>query len=529
MYKLPPIETLSTAQKAGQLFMPAAFINDTEEEIQKLERLIRNHHIGSLCFFHSRASAATNFEGKKKIIRNEKSIERLKKLIIRYQMASEIPLLMAIDAEWGLAMRVENSPQYPYFITLGALQDQDEHIFEVGNNIGLDCKEVGIHWNLAPVIDINTNPKNPVIGYRAFGDQKEEIVTKATAFLDGMKNAGVLNSLKHFPGHGDTDIDSHLGLPVIDKSEKELFKNELYPFQELIKQDVDSVMVAHLSIPQLDDSENPSTTSKKVITGLLRKKLQYDGVIISDALNMHAVSKRYPGRGTLEAAAFEAGIDVLCFSENPIEGIKKVMQTQKKKRIEESVKRIWKLKRKAFETYSRKDKKRKNTCAELNGKIAKNCITELNLNISTFNRAKKDGFLNISYGNPKKNKFSIGLEKEFGQVHYILNPKSKDNLFNLAKHYKSIVLALFPPSNKPKNQFGFKPEILAILQELLTKNEVILYLFGSPYVLNILPDVTRPGIVLVYQDFPEFQEVALQHFLGNISAKGQFPIQLKNY
>lgn len=520
-------ETISLQQKVGQLFMLAVFINDSEEEIQKTEKLIHDHHIGALCFFHSRASAATNFEGKKEVVYNERSLDRLKELITRYQKASKVPLLVAMDAEWGLAMRIENTPQYPYAITLGALQDGNDLIYEVGRNIGLDCKEAGVHWNLAPVVDINNNPENPVIGYRSFGDQKEEVRTKAAAFLSGMKDAGILNSLKHFPGHGDTNIDSHLGLPVIDKSEEKLFQNELFPFKELIKKEVDSVMVAHLSLPQLDDSGNPSTTSKAVITGLLREKMGFEGVIISDALNMHAVSKMYPEKGALEAAAFEGGMDMLCFSENPVEGINKILNASSPTRIETSIDRVWKLKEKIFEPSSSGENERNFSCSEINKKIAQNCITKLHPRKNNQASSKHDTFLNLSVGNPKENSFSTGLEKEYGQVHHDISLESINHVLALAEDSQDVVLALFPPSSKPKSQFGFKPEMVRVIQNLLSQNQVTLYLFGNPYVIDIFEDTGNSNIVLVYQDFPEFQEVALQHFLGHMSANGRLPVQLK--
>ena len=183
MFKIAPYNIATTQlalkEKVGQLFMPAAFINDTEEEIQGLEKLIGKYHIGGLCFFHSRASAATNFEGKKKIVYNEQSLTTLKNLIRRYQNAAKYPLLISIDAEWGLAMRIENTPQYPYAITLGAIQNNEDLIFKVGQQIALDCRKAGIHWNLAPVVDINNNPNNPVIGYRSFGEDKLNVAQKA--------------------------------------------------------------------------------------------------------------------------------------------------------------------------------------------------------------------------------------------------------------------------------------------------------------------------------------------------------------
>ncbi|WP_368662370.1 glycoside hydrolase family 3 protein [Zobellia laminariae] len=274
-------ETLNLAEKVGQLFMPAAFINDTEDEIQQLEKLIKEYHIGSLCFFHSRASAATNFEGKKKIVSNEKSFETLQNLIIRYQKAAKYPLLIAIDAEWGLAMRIEKTPQYPYAITLGSIPDDSENlIYEVGKNIAKDCKAAGIHWNLAPCVDINNNPNNPVIGYRSFGEDKIKVTQKALAYINGTSSEGVLTSIKHFPGHGDTATDSHLGLPLINKTKEELVNNELYPFQKLILEGTDSVMAGHLSVPALaNGKDTPSSISKDIIRGVLRKEMGYDGVL----------------------------------------------------------------------------------------------------------------------------------------------------------------------------------------------------------------------------------------------------------
>ena len=290
---------LTIRDKVGQLFMPAAFVNDTEPEIQVLETLISEQQVGGLCFFHSRASAATNFEGKKAVAHNENSFETLIGLIQRYQKAATYPLLMAIDAEWGLAMRIENTPQYPYAITLGALADNREDlIYEVGKKIASDCKEAGIHWNLAPCVDINDNPHNPVIGYRSFGADKRKVTEKALAFIKGTQSEGVLTSIKHFPGHGDTATDSHLALPLIDKPKRELFENELYPFQKAIDEGVDSVMVGHLSVPALADGNTISSSiCKRIIKGVLRHEMGFQGVVISDALNMHAVSKNYPVRG----------------------------------------------------------------------------------------------------------------------------------------------------------------------------------------------------------------------------------------
>ncbi len=519
-------EKLSLNQKTGQLFMPAVFINDTEEEVQQIENLIKDYAIGAICFFHSRASAATNFEGKKKVVHNEHSYDRLKQLISRYQKAAQFPLLVAIDAEWGLAMRIENTNQYPYAITLGAIQENTELIFEVGKQIALDCKEAGIQWNLAPAVDINNNPENPVIGYRSFGDDKNKVFSKGEAYIKGMKSAGVLNSIKHFPGHGDTATDSHLGLPVIDKSKESLNDNELYPFSKLIKQGVDAVMVGHLAVPALDDSENPATTSSKIITDVLRIELGFDGVIISDALNMHAVSKKYPQKGTLESEAFKAGMDVMCFSEHAVEGIDHIVQTASEERIEASFKRIWNLKEQAFGTTPKVQ--RTYSPSELNKLLAQHSITELYGDSRIVEQIKKSNFLNLSIENQKKNSFSPLLEEKYGTKHHQLELDSIGRVRNLVADFDTIVLALLPPFVKPKNNFGFQSELLHFINEIISEKNVLVYLFGNPYVLDILKLEPSSNTVAVYQDFPEFQEEAYHHFIGQLQAKGKFPVKLKN-
>ncbi|WP_223826583.1 glycoside hydrolase family 3 protein [Flagellimonas sp. S3867] len=520
-------EKLTLKQKVGQLFMPAVFINDSEEEVQQIEDLIRTHAIGAICFFHSRASAATNFEGKKKVVHNEHSYDRLKQLISRYQNAAQFPLLVAIDAEWGLAMRIENTYQYPYAITLGAIQENSELIFEVGRQIALDCKKAGIHWNLAPVVDINDNPENPVIGYRSFGDDKNKVLSKSEAYLKGMKSVGVLNAIKHFPGHGDTATDSHLGLPVITKSKEDLLDNELYPFAELIKQGVDAVMVGHLAVPALDDSENPATTSSKIITNVLRKDLGFEGVIISDALNMHAVSKKFPEKGTLESTAFKAGMDVMCFSENVEEGIQQIIDSACKERIDASFKRVWKLKEHA---YTDADQQQSTSpLSALNKTLAQQSITELYRDSLAVEQIKKSNFLNLSVDNQKENNFSVSVEKQYGQRHHPLELNSINKIRKLTAEYENIVLALFPPLVKPKNQFGFQSEILDFINELSAQKNVLTYLFGNPYVLDILELNPPSNVVVAFQDFPEFQTEAIHHFNGQIEAKGKLPVKLKNY
>jgi len=518
MTKITPkneaLKKISLTEKVGQLFMPAAFINDTEEEIQQLEKLISEHHVGGLCFFHSRASAATNFEGKKKVIVNENSFDTLKNLIKRYQKSATYPLLISIDAEWGLAMRIENTPQYPYAITLGANTKNKDLVFEVGQNIAKDCKAAGIHWNLSPVIDVNINPDNPVIGYRSFGSDKCTIVSLAKAYIKGTQYEGVLTSIKHFPGHGDTETDSHLDLPVIEKTKEELLETELYTFQKIIDEGVDSVMVGHLSVPALTTSpELPSSINKDIISGVLRNEMGFDGVVISDALNMHAVSKNYPVKGELEWLAFNAGNDVLCFAEHIKEGIQFILKNASEAQVNKSFERIWKLKEKAIiedDTIKRLTDPR-----FLNRKIAERSLT-------------------LHHGTPKQieafraTDFCTLTLKRFGTDQ--TDKEIIDDLAEMRKEVKNeteILLLLSTPQIKPTNNFGFLQEEIDFVNEIITIKNVVLYHFGNPYALKLFLTHKTRATVIAYQNFKEFQDVATAHFLGTLKAKGKLPVLLK--
>lgn len=519
---------LSQQEKIGQLFMPAAFINDSEEEIHLVEQLIREQHIGGLCFFHSRASAATNFEGKKKIVYNEDSFTTLKKLIERYQSAAKYPLLISIDAEWGLAMRIENTPQYPYAITLGAVQNNDDFIFQVGKQIAKDCRAAGIHWNLAPVVDINNNPNNPVIGYRSFGEDKNNVTKKALAFVKGTESEGIITCLKHFPGHGDTEVDSHIGLPLITKSKEELVANELFPFQELINKGVDSIMAGHLSIPSLADGNAiPSSLSKKMLKDLLRNEMKFEGVVISDALNMHAVSKNYPIKGELEWLAFDAGNDVLCFAENIKEGIETILKNATTKQLEESFERVWKLKQKAITRDLKKDIQLSRP-QELNQKIAEQSLSFFIGDEKSIKEFSKQKFIGLEIT-------KSGQPHFFKQLNEVLNfdfvssyNQSISEIKNKIKGEENVLIALYPPKVKPANYFDISKEEIDFINELFETKNVVLYLFGNPYVLNHMHTKKAKAVLIAYQDFEVFQENATFHFLGKSKVHGKVPVSINS-
>ncbi len=517
----------NTLEKIGQLFMPAVFINETEEEIAKMEQLIREHHIGGICFFHSKASAATNFEGKEEEVQyNEDSIYTLMNLVQRYQNAARYPLLVAIDAEWGLAMRIENTPQFPYHITLGAIDGQDELIYQVGRHIALDCKKAGIHWNFAPVVDINLNPANPVIGYRSFGEDKTQVCKKALAFMKGMQSEGLLTAAKHFPGHGDTATDSHLGLPVIDKTRQSLEANEFYPFKCLVDAGVDAVMVGHLAVPSLTGGKIvPATVSGTIVNKVLRQGLGFDGVVVSDALNMHSVSRMFPAKGQLEWEVFNAGVDLLCFAEHIPEGIGQILEKASGKQINAAFERVWNLKEQVFANVPSQPESKEDD-QQLIRRLAEASITLVKGSAHIFELFRKAGFSVIEVGHPAGQPFpeslkGNGLEGEIMQIH----PESQMQGGPVVSG-KNIVVALYPSSVKPMNNFGISEQVCRFIHILMTQNTVILYLFGNPFALNVLKHAKAGALVLAYQDFRPFQETATRHFLGEIQAAGKLPVSL---
>ena len=519
-------KTLTDAEKIGQFFMPAAYINDTEEDILAIEKLIKEQNIGALCFFHSRVSTAANFGSKKQAVVNTKSLERLKELITRYQKAAKYPLLIAIDAEWGLAMRVENTPQYPYAITLGAMNNKEELIYEVGKNVADDLKKAGIHWNLGPVVDVNNNPNNPVIGFRSFGEQPDLVAKNAIAYNKGIQSQGVLTSAKHFPGHGDTATDSHLGLPVINKSKEELLTTELYPFKELIDSNVDAVMIGHLSVPALaNGNREPATISSDIIQKVLREELGFDKVVISDALNMKSVSKMFPTKGALEWVAFDAGNDFLCFAENTIEGIETIAKNAKKEQIESSFKRVWQLKENAYSSVENIEKLAYDY-DELNSKIASESLTLYKGNEKALENFRNNSYSILEYNKTVPNIVFKPQVKDKKIAHYSFHNTSIAELKNKLKDEENVLISMFPPQVRTRNKFGISEEELSMINEVAAAKNVTLYLFGNPFVLNHLDVESIENIILVYQDFDVFQKNAEQHFIGNVKAKGKLPVSL---
>src|SRR5688572_11392872 len=302
------MKSLSPEQKIAQLMIIRAHSNLGPDHVAQVSQLISKYNVGALCFFQGgpvRQATLTNY----------------------YQSIAKTPLMVTIDGEWGLGMRLDSVTKYPYQLTLGALEDQNL-VYRMGLAVGEQCKRIGVHVNYAPVVDINNNPNNPVIGYRSFGEDKQKVSDYGVAYMKGMQDAGIMACAKHFPGHGDVDVDSHFDLPVINKSRTQLDSMELAPFRAIFDAGVGSVMIAHLYIPAIDNTANTATSiSKNSVTGLLRNDMGYNGLTFTDALEMKGVAKYFPG-GTIAVEALIAGNDMLCLPENvnqSIEAIKKAI------------------------------------------------------------------------------------------------------------------------------------------------------------------------------------------------------------
>jgi beta-N-acetylhexosaminidase len=275
--------SLSDDEKIAQLMVIRAHSNLGADHVAKVTNDIQKYNVGALCFFQGgpvRQANLTNF----------------------YQGIAKTPLMVTIDGEWGLGMRLDSVTKFPFQLTLGSLSDENL-VYRLGLAVGDQCKRIGVHVNYAPVVDINNNPNNPVIGYRSFGEDKEKVSRFGVAYMKGMQDAGIMACAKHFPGHGDVDVDSHLDLPVINKTMKQLDSMELVPFRAIFDAGVGSVMIAHLFIPSIDNTANRATSiSKNSVTELLRNKMGYEGLTFTDALEMKGVAKYFPG-GTIAVLA----------------------------------------------------------------------------------------------------------------------------------------------------------------------------------------------------------------------------------
>ena len=504
-------------EKVGQLFMIRAFSNQDKKHVEAIKKLVRENHIGGLIF-------STGGPVRQAKLNNE------------FQAMSKTPLLIGMDAEWGLGMRLDSTYAFPWNMTLGAIKD-NSLVEKTGKHIGEHCKRLGVHFNFAPVADINTNPKNPIIGNRSFGEDRENVTEKSLAFMKGMQDAGVLANAKHFPGHGDTDSDSHKTLPTINFSRSRIDSLELYPYKKLINSGLSSVMVAHLNVPSLENRSGfPSSLSEKIVTNILKDSLQFNGLIFTDALEMKGVSN-YNDSADVDLAAFMAGNDVLLISEDPSKGIAKIVEAYYNKKISEerlahSVKKILMAKYKVgLNDY--KPIETANIFNDLNRleddllyeELMENAITVVsNKNeILPLRNLDTKSIAYVSMGDDDGSIFYNELKK-YTKVHHV-KAERLDELLKKLQSYNTVVVGLHRSNDHPWKPFEFTAKELVWLYEIARTNTVVLDIFVRPYALLDIKTFTNfEGVVVSYQNSKISQEKSAQLIFGAIPAKGMSPV-----
>lgn len=522
--------TLSPDERISQLFMVAAYsdpvagkVPKPENHFTEIDTLIKNYKIGGLIFFQGgpqKQAELTNY----------------------YQSVSKTPLLIAIDGEWGLAMRLDSTVKYPRQMMLGAISD-DSLIYKMGADIAQQCKRIGIHINFAPVVDINNNPKNPVIGSRSFGENKENVVRKGIAYMRGLQDNSVLATVKHFPGHGDTDKDSHKELPSVKYSRERLDKVELYPFRELFREGAGSVMVAHLYVPVLDSTPNlASTLSRPVVTDLLKSELGYRGLVFTDALNMKGVSSYYKP-GEVDLKALLAGNDVLLFAEDIPEAIKKIKEAVdsnliSQEEIDSRCRKILSVKQ-----WAGLDKYRpislENIFSDLNTPLYE--LTRRKLIESSITLLKNENDLiplkrldtlkiaSVCIGESGKNAFQETLERYTAVTHFTIgrDPAMEEivAMINSLDSFNLVIVGIHKTNENPNKNFGIAQDAMSLAASIKNHKKVILAIFGNPYSLSKFKGVENmDAIVISYEDMDLIQDYSAQLIFGGIGAKGKLPV-----
>ena len=519
-------KTMSLDEKIGQLFIIRAHSDLGDDHIKYVESQIKKYHVGGMCFFQGTPAKQAA-------------------LISSYQKQSTIPLIISMDAEWGLGMRFkEKGLSFPRQLMLGANPNIAD-VEEMGYAIGKQLKAVGVNFSFSPVADINNNAMNPVIGDRSFGEKRETVTSHSIAYMKGLQAAGVLPCGKHFPGHGDTGVDSHFDLPVIPYTVERLHEVELYPFQQLINAGLPSIMVAHLHVPAIDNTPNMSTTlSEKAINGLLRKEMGFNGLVITDALEMKGVTDHFDA-GEIAVMAINAGNDLLLMPTDIAAAFTALRDHFKKgkldtKILDEKVKKILTVKyelgldsltlptpenaaKMAFDPYA----------IGVKHKLIEGSITVAQNKRALIPLVNLDDvrYATVSIGSTKVTPFQSRLASYIEATNYSF-PKSLDGvdqtqIINELKKYQRVIIGVHNVSNKPAEMYGLTKEILGFIQNINRQQEdIIVVVFGSPYSLKYFENIDH--LIMAYEDTPETEDITAQGIAGVFGFKGKLPITASN-
>lgn len=518
------LERMTLEEKIGQMMIIRAYSKGDVAEKKYIAGIIEKYHIGGICFFQGDVTTQvqnTNY----------------------FQQISRVSLFIAIDAEWGVAMRHQTEAlSFPKNLVLGAVQNE-KLIYQLGKEIGKQCKALGVNFNFSPVADINVNPKNPVINERSFGGSRENVTSKAFLMFKGLEDVGVLSCAKHFPGHGDTQEDSHHVLPVLNHDMKRLEDVELFPFRRLAAQNIGSIMVGHLQLPHLDNRSNrPASLSKAIVTGLLRESMNYKGLILTDALDMKAITQYFPS-GMAEAEAVLAGNDIILLSENvplAIQTILKYINEGKidEKQIDQSVYRILSAKyklglhvlpvisetgiKKALDTPMAKG---------LKENIHEHSLTLVkdSAKLLPIGQTKDINTATLSVHVAIKSTFQHRIDDYTHAHHYQLMmhqyKEKKVDLYNTLVQFDRVIIGIHSSIKSISSNRDLPYDFVEFLRELQQKTKVILVFFGSPYQIYRLSEF--PTLLLAYDNDSVAQDMAAQAIFGAIPMSGKLPVEVE--
>ncbi len=518
------MDQMTLDEKIAQMIMVQAYSDKDESYQNDLLKLVKRYKIGGVVFFTGgpvRQAQLTN----------------------RLQAASECPLLVAMDAEWGLDMRLDSVIKYPRQMELGAIRN-NQLIYQLGRDFGTQLRELGVHMNFSPVADINNNPANPVINTRSFGEDRDDVTSKVVALFSGMHKEKVLVTAKHFPGHGDTNIDSHYDLPVIDFSLERLDSIELYPFKEAIRRGVSGIMTAHLNVRSLDQRVNlPGSLSEKVVSDLLRKEMKFKGLIVTDAMSMKGVSNHFkPGAGEVEAA--RAGNDIILMPADVPKTISGISRAVRKgyipiEQIEASCRRILQAKKwlgmdtiQPINTEGLTSRLNSRKYLPLRQELAENAITLLKHenNLLPLNNLDSIQLATLNFGVAGTTAFTKQLDLYHSGDHFFYrNPADfpADSVLNdKLLDYNTLIVSLYYTRSFGRN-FDIPYRLAALINRIDFKGDMIVNLFGYPYALGVLGELDHADAIMISYTKEEInQNYAAQGIFGGNSISGRLPVTI---
>ena len=539
------LNTMTIREMIAQLIWVPAWADEKGGNYRQVELLVEKYGIGGVIFF----------EGTR-----EMQVDYTKRL----RSISRIPLIIAQDAEWGTGMRLREVDAFPYQLTLGALQN-DSLIYKMGAAVASQCREAGINLNLAPVADVNNNPMNPVINYRSFGEDPEKVAEKATMYMKGLQDNGIMACAKHFPGHGDTDTDSHTGLPVISGDRDRFDRIELLPFRRLTDEGIGAVMTAHISVPGLDAGALPATFSKKVVTGLLRQESRFRGLILTDAMNMDGATMTFPS-GIADAEALLAGNDIIEYPTDPVLAIEEIARrvgkgeiavseiTDRCRRLLEA--KLW------LESYTtanggRAESGDQSIPGEAPAAAAGSStpvsipssghpalirdlyagamtLLENNDNLLPLGRLDRIRIATVSVNRLAMTEFQRMTDRYTNADHYFIDPANEQGArFVMSKlmDYDVVIAGFCALDQKPAGLYGVTPALNNVFRQIASLDRAAVIWFGNPYGVSRLDLTKKPTAMLVaYQDNSYTHQVAVQVLFGAIGASGRLPVTVnENY